>query len=283
MDSAVTHSLHGIVFRIVNEMSLAGWGAGTSLRYPRAMRGLIGLAALGAVGCVGGGGECEPVTCALFCEHGFATGPDGCEVCRCNPPPEATCTVDEDCVIGRDYSDCCACPRAFSNEQVDVDLCVAAIGRPVPPDCVPSPEMCTDAMCRCTAPVRATCVANRCLAVEDCLPGTVPVYARCVPACASHADCSVGANYGECCGGCGAHHVSLIAGDMCLAERASESSCWPAPSACDGLGCASPPDDCVATSDGAVCLEDGSCTLAGPGGSCPTGTSDDGSRCLLDP
>ncbi|MCP4036793.1 MAG: hypothetical protein GY733_07645 [bacterium] len=31
--------------------------------------------------------ECEPVLCELYCEHGFATGPDGCEICECNPDP----------------------------------------------------------------------------------------------------------------------------------------------------------------------------------------------------
>jgi hypothetical protein len=33
------------------------------------------------------GPECQPVLCELFCEHGFQTDEDGCEVCSCNPPP----------------------------------------------------------------------------------------------------------------------------------------------------------------------------------------------------
>ena len=28
--------------------------------------------------------DCEPVLCELFCENGFATDKDGCEVCTCN-------------------------------------------------------------------------------------------------------------------------------------------------------------------------------------------------------
>ena len=46
---------------------------------------------------------CEPVTCALYCEHGFQTDERGCEVCECNPAPSCgtrggtTCGEDEYC------------------------------------------------------------------------------------------------------------------------------------------------------------------------------------------
>lgn len=36
-------------------------------------------------------GGCEPVLCELFCENGFATDEDGCEVCSCEPDPMIPC------------------------------------------------------------------------------------------------------------------------------------------------------------------------------------------------
>ena len=34
--------------------------------------------------------QCEPVLCELFCENGFATDENGCEICSCNEPVD-TC------------------------------------------------------------------------------------------------------------------------------------------------------------------------------------------------
>ena len=31
-------------------------------------------------------GECEPVMCDLYCKYGFASGPDGCQICECRDP-----------------------------------------------------------------------------------------------------------------------------------------------------------------------------------------------------
>ncbi len=38
--------------------------------------------------------ECTPVACDLFCEFGFQTGEDGCEVCECNEGPDP-CSCDD--------------------------------------------------------------------------------------------------------------------------------------------------------------------------------------------
>ncbi len=41
--------------------------------------------------------QCEPVTCEIYCEHGFATDEDGCEVCACEEPPQCepvACRMD---------------------------------------------------------------------------------------------------------------------------------------------------------------------------------------------
>lgn len=35
--------------------------------------------------------ECSPVLCDLWCEHGYALDENGCETCRCNPPPSDAC------------------------------------------------------------------------------------------------------------------------------------------------------------------------------------------------
>lgn len=34
---------------------------------------------------------CAPVLCDLYCQWGYAKGEDGCETCRCNPPPRDEC------------------------------------------------------------------------------------------------------------------------------------------------------------------------------------------------
>jgi hypothetical protein len=58
------------------------------------------------------GPACDPVLCELFCEDGFATDENGCEICSCNEPPPEECHVagcsSELCVgpDGPDFSIC---------------------------------------------------------------------------------------------------------------------------------------------------------------------------------
>jgi hypothetical protein len=59
--------------------------------------------------------QCQPVLCELFCEHGFATDDDGCEVCSCAEPPEP-----EPCHIGGCNGELCVGPDA-----PDVSICIA--------------------------------------------------------------------------------------------------------------------------------------------------------------
>lgn len=91
---------------------------------------------------------CQPVMCELFCEHGFQTNPQGCEICKCNPPPPvaadscadrcgeqapAGCWCDAQCA---EYGDCCA-DKAASCDAPEPE-----------PECVPggcSGQLCVEA------------------------------------------------------------------------------------------------------------------------------------------
>lgn len=40
--------------------------------------------------------ECQPVLCELFCENGFATDENGCEICSCNEPVDTCGPIVQD-------------------------------------------------------------------------------------------------------------------------------------------------------------------------------------------
>lgn len=228
-------------------------------------------------------GACPPVPCTIDCEYGFARGPDGCERCACNPPPDESCVDDSGCVIARETTGCCSCERGYSRDRVNAEPCLVERGHAPPPGCLPDPERCATVDCAACEPVvRAVCEADSCLQSSECVTGDVPFRFTCVAPCAAHSDCTIAANYAQCCGGCFAAPRGYVDADACVAERQSESSCAPAPGACEGLGCASPPFECVGSGPTAVCMADGSCGEGGPGGSCPTGSHDEGSVCVPD-
>ena len=60
------------------------------------------------------GPDCQPVLCALFCEHGFATDEDGCEVCSCAEPPEPT-----ECMVGGCSGELCHGP-----DEPGISICI---------------------------------------------------------------------------------------------------------------------------------------------------------------
>lgn len=80
--------------------------------------------------------ECEPVACQLFCEDGFATDEDGCEICACKDIECSSniacadgcgpvfddngCVVDCDCTSTCDPVDFQACD-ARDNCRIEVD------------------------------------------------------------------------------------------------------------------------------------------------------------------
>ncbi len=65
--------------------------------------------------------SCEPVTCEIFCEHGFETDASGCEICRCAEPPvcePVTCEI--------------ACEHGFRRDADGCEICEC-----VDPACAP--------------------------------------------------------------------------------------------------------------------------------------------------
>lgn len=101
---------------------------------------------------------CEPVQCDLFCENGFAVGPDGCEVCACRDEPE--CRTDLDCgprevceLAGRGCDTPTCVPGCHENEQCgEGQACrdVVCVTCPCPGQCTdlpPDPECRNDLDC----------------------------------------------------------------------------------------------------------------------------------------
>jgi len=151
--------------------------------------------------------RCQPVSCTLWCEDGFATDPaTGCEICAC----KTACRVDTDCargqrcVAGTCQASCVpgggAC-RPGCRDVVGPDGCPycdcsCSDAQPCPPgqacldgQCViPQPECTADRPCR----DGRRCLNGRCVEVtpgpcrvdSDCDPGLRCVDFRCVAECA---------------------------------------------------------------------------------------------------
>jgi len=222
--------------------------------------------------------ECADISCGLMCEHGLRLGAAGCEICECNAAPDTTCAADTDCVLSVDWTDCCQCRTAYNQATLDGHSCIAEAGAPPPAGCVQDPS-CDGAACRCSFALRTTCEAGTCVAHDDCAAGQVLDNLDCVAACTAHTDCTVAADYGNCCGGCNVMSRERMDGDPCLAERAADTECNPAPGSCDGLGCPSPANDC-SMFEQAVCMADGTCALGGADGACPGGSMEMGGVCV---
>lgn len=71
---------------------------------------------------------CSGVTCTLYCEYGFATGEDGCEICACNEPPPPPICGDVICTL--------ACEYGFATGEDGCEIC-ACNQPPPPPLCEP--------------------------------------------------------------------------------------------------------------------------------------------------
>jgi hypothetical protein len=142
---------------------------------------------------------CEPVTCELWCEHGFATDPaTGCEECRCNPPPTCApvvCTLacerfKVDPATGCEICECdtpptclpiaCAidCPYGTRRDAHGCETC----------ECNPPPggELCTsDRDCR----DGATCDLSMPMCTGACVPGSPCMPSVCYGTCRDASAC----------------------------------------------------------------------------------------------
>ncbi|MBI2373414.1 MAG: hypothetical protein HYV07_05390 [Deltaproteobacteria bacterium] len=95
----------------------------------------------GYMGChlIDHGCECEPVTCEMYCEFGFARDDRGCEVCACTPPPVGDCSLlsEEQCLVTPgcepvyDAGGACACPDCAPGEACPPCDCNST--RPIAP------------------------------------------------------------------------------------------------------------------------------------------------------
>ncbi|MCS6798901.1 MAG: Kazal-type serine protease inhibitor domain-containing protein [Myxococcota bacterium] len=159
---------------------------------------------------------CPPVVCTLFCEYGYAAGPDGCPTCECLPPPPGECRSDAECGPAESCQIVCEdpCPP-----EAMCDMSAICAARCVPTFC---PAIACDVMCEyghavgpdgcpsceCLPPpaceVDADCgPAGRCERVchDPCPPGAVCAlpevcFTRCVaeacPMIACDRDCEHG-------------------------------------------------------------------------------------------
>ncbi len=134
---------------------------------------------------------CEPVLCELFCEHGFATDDEGCEVCECNPPPPPFCggfaglpcpdglecvdDPDDDCDPMNGGADCggiCLPPAP--------QFCggIAALPCPEGLECVDDPDDGCDPM-NGGADCGGICVEPSGCSVAECGPGPLAPNVEC--------------------------------------------------------------------------------------------------------
>jgi hypothetical protein len=175
-----------------------------------------------------GGSGCEPVTCTLHCENGFAIGPDGCETCACDTPacpgsnpagcvvtgcPEgSTCDQSRGCV-----SSSCSCDES-SGSWLCTDDCGGGT-------CVPSSE--------CRGPDPSGCSSKGCPAGQICDQGL-----GCFP---SGCACDPSSGGWGCTADCG--------GGVCRPDPAGCNA--PDPTGCMLTGC---PLDQICTPTSGLCV-----------------------------
>ncbi len=110
---------------------------------------------------------CQPVTCDLACEFGFATDPAGCQVCACAPAIARECAADGDCV--QVPADCCGCARGGADTAIPVGEVTAHADALACSGDAACPEVDV-----CQVAQLAQCVAGSCALVDPTAPTTPP-------------------------------------------------------------------------------------------------------------
>lgn len=236
---------------------------------------------------------CPPVDCTLFCEHSFATGPDGCPVCAC-----AGCAEDSDCALpcpkpvcgagGECTCDCAgvspvtyACP-----DGTDVPFCACTAGGW---DCVEHPEGTCPTLCHAGQTVEWPCPQGP--PVPWCQCEVAPCEPVCQPGAGGWVDSCTGELMGEAdCTGCTAACAAIGSKsegwvDGCTGELiqwaqcAPEFACTGSPQAlCQGSSCSVGSEASYACASGDVVplcaceVPDAGCAPVCTG----TGTKDEG-------
>jgi hypothetical protein len=100
---------------------------------------------------------CDPVVCDLFCEFGFQTDEQGCEICACNEPPAPDCGCESDADCVKASPGCCSCNMGGAEVAVAAACLDELEPCPFPPGEVvcPAVYLCTDA--------QAVCVQGECV------------------------------------------------------------------------------------------------------------------------
>ncbi len=164
---------------------------------------------------------CEPVRCRMFCEHGFGTDDDGCEICKCKVPPgcqEITCRM--------------SCPYGFQRDGQGCEIC------------------------RCFEPRKSFLRMGSRTSLPGVCPSMKGAVGRCVSTCSVDEDCT---EEQKCCNnGCAMVCTQTCPAVTC--RMACPAGYLKDANGCDICRCRPPPRNfgkCPAVAEGAfgICVD----------------------------
>jgi hypothetical protein len=221
-----------------------------------------------AIACVpnDAGPQCPAIACTLACQYGFQRGPDGCEICACNPPPGPvqcgpnTCAAGEVCC--NESCGICTAPDGACTQQFCEPLDAGQGPVQCGPNVCASGEVCCNESCGICTPPNGVCTQQAC-APADAGTGTACGFNTCAPGT-------------ECCNpSCG---ICVPPGFACTQQvcacppvvctLACQYGFQRGPDGCEICACAPPPVTCGSVTCGAG-LEccNASCGICAPPGS----------------